>query len=146
MKYAATLLFAALLAATSCMLASCTAFTKSDAQALGEKIAASSLAVATQMAAGQPVDAKAAALAIGLQAAGSVLSTVNANLSASAQTAPNVSTAKAIVASSHDAAQTAISNTAVSDPQIAVTAAAIATQAVAAAQSQLGAVTAPAGN
>ena len=125
MKYAATLLFAALLAATSCMLASCTAFTKSDAQALGEKIAA---------------------LAIGLQAAGSVLSTVNANLSASAQTAPNVSTAKAIVASSHDAAQTAISNTAVSDPQIAVTAAAIATQAVAAAQSQLGAVTAPAGN
>lgn len=113
-------------------LSSCKAFTKSDAQALGVQIAKSSLAVAAQVVAGQPVDLKAAVSLIGLQAASSAVNTVTYNLNTNASP-------QSIVSAAHDPAQAIIASAAVPDPEIAAKAAEIATQAIAAAQDRLGA-------
>lgn len=140
MKFIGTVFLTFALVLGGLHLTSCKAFSASDAQALGVQIATSSLAVATKMAAGEPVNMKAEVAMIGLQTASSAVATVKYNLSAPA------ATPQSIVSSSHDAAQNIIANAAVPDPAIAAQAASIATQAVAVAQSKVGAATAPTGN
>ena len=140
MKFISTVFLTFALALGGLHLASCSAFTKADAQALGAQIAKSALAVASQQAAGEPVDLKAEVALIGLQAASSAIATVKYNLST-----PGASP-QSIVSGAHEVAQAAISSAAVPDPQIATKAAEIATQAVDAAQNRLkGADAAPSG-
>lgn len=107
-------------------------FTKADAQVLGVQIATQSLAVATKVVAGEPVDVKAEVAKIGLSAATSAVATVAYNLSNSA------ATPQSLVADSHAHAQTTIAAAVVNDPTVTAKAAEIATAAVASAQGKIG--------
>ena len=140
MKFISTVFLTFSLALGGLHLSSCAAFTKADAAALGAQIARSSLAVAIQAFAGEHIDLKKEASLIGLQAASSAVATVTYNLSSSTAETPQI-----IVNEAHAVAKSAIAEAAVSDPQIAIKAAEIAKQAVAAAQDRLGAGAAPSG-
>ena len=141
MKYIASIVLTFALLIGSMHFTSCSAFSKTDAQALGIQIATSSLAVAAKAAAGEPVDLQKEIATIGLQAASSAVNTVTYNLATQANATP-----QSLVSTAHDHAQAAIAAAAVPDPVIAAQAASIATQAVAAAQQRLGAAAAPTGN
>lgn len=140
MKFISLICLTFALAIGGLHLTSCKAFTKADAAALGAQIARSSLAVAAQAIAGEPVDIKKEASLIGLQAASSAVATVTYNLASEANATP-----QSIVSAAHEAAQSAISNAAVPDPQIAAKAAEIASQAIDTAQARLNASAAPSG-
>lgn len=134
MKFIMQVLMVAGLALGGLHLTSCQAFTKDDARALGGQIAKSSLEVAVRIIAGEKIDLKQAVALIGLQAASGAIATVDANLKAQANATP-----QSVVSAAHEVAQNAIEAAAVPDPEIATKAAEIATAAVAAAQTRLGA-------
>jgi|GEM_PF-2851280 len=139
MKYFTSVILTAALVLGSMHVTSCSsAFTKSDAQALGVQVATQSLAVASKVVAGEKVDLKTEIAAIGLQAAASAVNTVTYNIAKN----PNA-TPLSIVSDSHAQAQAAIAATSAPNPAVASQAAAIATQAIAAAQAHLNATTPP---
>ncbi len=140
MKFITSVILSFALLIGAMHVTSCSAFSKTDAQALGIQIATSSLAVAAKVAAGEQVDLKQEIAAIGLQVASSAVNTVGSNLAKNAAATP-----QSLVLASHNLAQDAIAAAAVPAPEIATQAASIATQAVAAAQARLGATAAPTG-